>query len=43
VLLEFDEPMRIAEEDLVIRDPRGGRHPADVLASARSDVFVAVL
>jgi methionine-rich copper-binding protein CopC len=43
VLLEFDEPMRIGEEDLVIRDPRGGRHPADVLASARSDVFVAFL
>lgn len=43
VVLEFDEPMAVASEGLVVRNPEGGSYPVDVLTSGDSDVLVAVL
>jgi methionine-rich copper-binding protein CopC len=42
VVLEFDEPMQIAEDGLVLRAPGGRPFPADVLAAGGGDVYVAV-
>jgi methionine-rich copper-binding protein CopC len=43
VVLEFDEPMSVGTDGLVIRAPGGDSYPADVLGSAAGDVYVAIL
>jgi len=42
LVLEFDEPMRMGVDGLVLRGPGGQPFPADVLAAGGGDVFVAV-
>ncbi len=42
VVLEFDEPMQLAADGVVLRGPSGRPFPADVLTAGGGDVFVAV-
>jgi len=42
LMLEFDQPMRMDAEGLVLRGPGGKPFPADVLAAGGGNVFVAV-
>jgi copper transport protein len=42
VVLEFDEPMRVADDGLVLNAPGGRTHPTDVLVAGAGEVLVVV-